>query len=51
MTDPDDLLREAVIRATALGWRTLSVRRLQRLAAGDRTALPPDQRPARRPRP
>jgi hypothetical protein len=33
-------LAEAVARASALGWRTISVRRLRSLAAGDASRLP-----------
>lgn len=35
------LLAEAVRRAAVLGWRTVSLTRLARLAAGDVDALPP----------
>lgn len=35
------LLFEAVERAEALGWRTLTVKRLSQLARGDDTAMPP----------
>ncbi|MGX1513968.1 hypothetical protein [Streptomyces collinus] len=47
MTDPTptnrtgrDLVIEAVIQAGGLGWRTISLSRLSRLADGDETALP-----------
>lgn len=47
MTDPTpseptgrDLVVEAVIQAGGLGWRTISLSRLRRLADGDATALP-----------
>ena len=43
---PAELLQEGVRRARALGWRTITVSRLIRLAAGDKTALPPDPRTA-----
>lgn len=35
------LLFDAVERAEALGWRTITVRRLSQLARGDDTAMPP----------
>ncbi|MGW2550049.1 hypothetical protein [Streptomyces sp. NPDC001635] len=38
---PGGLIREALRRASKRRWRTLSVRRLTRLAAGDAKALPP----------
>lgn len=38
----EQLLTEGARRAAALGWRTIAVSRLVRLAVGDRTALPPD---------
>lgn len=44
---PAELLDEAARRAAELGWRTITVRRLTRLRAGDATALPPD--PAKAP--
>ncbi|MFF5589700.1 hypothetical protein [Streptomyces hygroscopicus] len=47
-TDPAELLREAIDRAARLGWRTVTVGRLRRLARGDEAALPPD--PATAPR-
>ncbi|MGA5202737.1 hypothetical protein [Streptomyces variegatus] len=35
-----DLVIEAVVQAGGLGWRTISLSRLSRLADGDETALP-----------
>ncbi|XVV35030.1 hypothetical protein ACQPXT_13680 [Streptomyces sp. CA-100214] len=35
-----DLVIEAVVQAGGLGWRTISLSRLARLADGDETALP-----------
>lgn len=35
-----DLVIEAVVQAGGLGWRTISLSRLRRLADGDATALP-----------
>jgi hypothetical protein len=43
-----DLVAEGIIRANRLGWRTLTLRRLRRLAAGDTSALPPDPATASR---
>lgn len=40
--DPAALLDEAARRAAALGWRTITVRRLIQLRRGDASALPPD---------
>lgn len=37
-----DRLLEATRRARVLGWRTITVARLARIAAGDETAMPPD---------
>ncbi|MGW3971139.1 hypothetical protein ACWEFD_17805 [Streptomyces ardesiacus] len=44
---PLELLTEAIARADALGWRTISLSRLRRLWAGDQSALPapPKARP------
>jgi hypothetical protein len=42
------LILTAAARAERLGWRTITLKRLQRLADGDETALPPD--PATAPR-
>lgn len=42
------LVLEAAARAERLGWRTITLKRLQRLAEGDEKALPPD--PATAPR-
>jgi hypothetical protein len=38
--DGRDLVIEAIIQAAGLGWRTISLSRLRRLADGDTTALP-----------
>ena len=35
-------LLEAVHRCRALGWRTITIDRLVRIANGDDTAMPPD---------
>jgi hypothetical protein len=43
-----ELILEAASRAERLGWRTITLKRLQQLARGDATALPPD--PATAPR-
>ncbi|MCX5137619.1 hypothetical protein OOK06_36740 [Streptomyces sp. NBC_00340] len=50
MTEPTpaDRVLEATRRARALGWRTITVSRLARIAAGDEKAMPPD--PATAPR-
>lgn len=58
MTDPTDSQREAVNialrlvtavdRADRLGWRTITIDRLLRIAEGDPSAMPPD--PATAPR-
>jgi len=40
-TTPAELMAEGVVRASALGWRTISLRRLRGLAAGDPKQLPP----------
>lgn len=37
-----ELILEALARAERLGWRTITLRRLRKLAMGDETALPPD---------
>ncbi len=42
MTQPVELILEALARAERLGWRTITLRRLRRLAMEDETALPPD---------
>jgi hypothetical protein len=42
------LILEAAARAERLGWRTITLKRLRRLAEGDEKALPPD--PATAPR-
>lgn len=39
--DPGELLYEAARRAAELGWRTITVARLRKLAQGDASALPP----------
>ena len=41
--DPDgaERLAEAVRRARGLGWRTITVNRLVRIATGDDKAMPP----------
>jgi hypothetical protein len=39
---PADRVLEATRRARALGWRTIAVSRLTRIAAGDERAMPPD---------
>lgn len=39
--DPAALVLEATLRARALGWRTITVSRLMRVAAGDNKAMPP----------
>jgi hypothetical protein len=39
-TTPAELLAEGIARASALGWRTISLRRLRGLAAGDARQLP-----------
>jgi len=36
------LILEATARAERLGWRTITLKRLRRLAEGNRDALPPD---------
>jgi hypothetical protein len=46
-SSPAEALMLAVVRAQRLGWRTITVRRLARIASGDYTALPPE--PPRRP--
>ncbi|MFK0063412.1 hypothetical protein ACIQTN_29805 [Streptomyces werraensis] len=38
---PAELVAEGIARASALGWRTISLRRLRGLAAGDHKQLPP----------
>ncbi|MDI9836229.1 hypothetical protein [Streptomyces sp. KAU_LT] len=38
---PAELVAEGIARASALGWRTISLRRLRALAAGDARQLPP----------
>jgi hypothetical protein len=38
--DGRDLVIEAVVQAGGLGWRTIALSRLRRLADGDETALP-----------
>lgn len=43
-----ELILEALARAERLGWRTITLRRLRRLATGDEKALPPDPRTAPR---
>lgn len=37
---PAELVAESIARASALGWRTISLRRLRGLAAGDPRQLP-----------
>jgi hypothetical protein len=44
-SSPADAVMLAVVRAQQLGWRTITVRRLARIAGGDYTALPPAPAP------
>jgi hypothetical protein len=39
---PAELILEALARAERMGWRTITLQRLRKLAAGDEKALPPD---------
>jgi hypothetical protein len=40
-----ELVLEGLARAERLGWRTISLRRLRQLAAGNEKALPPEPPP------